>query len=230
MNGRRADHLAGRLAAAGATLGIVAGLLELTIGPSIREWVGDKQDTTRLGLTTIVLSSAALAAAASLRRRGRRAGGRRLAVVLGLVVPAVICFTTVGRLWLLPGPLLLAAAGLLLVASERQELRLAIDERRWWIGLVACCGAYYVFLGATALGIAGLLGMFGGLLIWAAVAAASFSRTAAYALLMAGALPFAVATWWSLVTPLIAAAALAIGHVALRQNARIHLSEEPSQR
>jgi len=33
---------------------------------------------------------------------------------LGILVPAGICFTTVGRLWFLPGPLLIVAAVFLL--------------------------------------------------------------------------------------------------------------------
>ena len=37
----------------------------------------------------------------------------KLAIFLGVLLPAAICFTTVGRLWYLPGALLLAAAALL---------------------------------------------------------------------------------------------------------------------
>jgi hypothetical protein len=40
----------------GATLGLVPGLVELTAGPAIRSWVGNKEDTTRLGLATLVLA------------------------------------------------------------------------------------------------------------------------------------------------------------------------------
>ncbi|MCW3046487.1 MAG: hypothetical protein JWO74_771 [Solirubrobacterales bacterium] len=214
--GRR-DRLASRLALVGAGLGVFAGVAELTFGPSIRDWVGNKQDTTRLGLTTIILSSVALASAGVLQRADSRAHSHRLAVALGLVVPAVICFTTVGRLWLVPGSLLLVAGGLLLSAAQRGELGHAVDERRWYTGLVALCGAYYIFLGATALGLAGLLGVLGGLLIWGAMASASRSRRAAYALLALGALPFAAVTWWSAITPLIAVLALVLGRTAIRQ-------------
>ena len=35
--------------ATGAALGVLAGLLELTIGPSIRSWLGDKHDTSGSG-------------------------------------------------------------------------------------------------------------------------------------------------------------------------------------
>jgi hypothetical protein len=44
------------------------------------------------------------------------------------------------------------------------------DEHRWLNGLTVVLGAYYVFLGADALGAAGALGILGGLAIWAAIA------------------------------------------------------------
>jgi hypothetical protein len=205
-----------RLATIAAGLGVLAGVLEISIGPSIRDWVGNKQDTTRLGLTTIALSAVALAAAASLSRDRPDAPGHRLVSVLGIVVSALVCFTTVGRLWLIPGPLLLVATALLLTTEDRKDLMHAIDQHRWRIGLVSLCGAYYIFLGATALGAAGVLGIIGGLLIWGAMALASRSHRVALVLLIVGALPFAVATWWSVITPLIAAVALALGRKTIR--------------
>jgi hypothetical protein len=215
--GRRIDdRSAGRLALAGAALGLVAGALELTIGPSIRDWVGDKQDTTRLGLTTILLSAVALAAATALQRRQQDTGGRRVAIALGLVLPALVCFTTVGRLWYIPGALLLASAALTVAATPRTELTAALTERHWRLGLLAVCGALYVFLGATTLGVAGVLGVLGGLLVWAAARAAPRTPRTAHALLLAGALPFAAATWWSVITPVIAVLTLVVGHRVIR--------------
>lgn len=207
------DRLAGRLAVAGASLGLLAGLVELTIGPSIRDWVGDKQDTTRLGLTTMILSAAALAAATALRRHSER----RVAIALGLLVPGLICFTTVGRLWYLPGALLLLAAALVLAGTPRDELASAIDERHWRNALLALCGAYYILLGATALGVVGAVGILGGLLVWTAIGVAPHSHRAARILLVVGALPFALLTWWSAVTPLIAIVTLEIGHRVVRR-------------
>jgi hypothetical protein len=216
--GRRgSDRLAGRLALAGASLGVLAGLLELTIGPSVRDWVGNKQDTTSLGLTTTILSAVALVAAAALRRPRGAIAGRRVAIALALAIPALICFTTVGRLWYLPGALLLAAAALVLAGTRRHEYAAAVDERHWRLGLLVVCGAYYVFLGATALGLAGMLGILGGALIWAAARAAPTSPRTAHALLLAGALPFAAATWWSVITPVIAVLTVVIGVGVIRQ-------------
>lgn len=210
------DRIAAGLAAAGAGLGVLAGLVELTVGPSIREWVGNKQDTTRLGLTTTLLAVIAAFAAAALRRPGGAAGARRIAVTLGLAIPALLCFTTVGRLWYLPGLLLLAAAVLLLAGTTRAELAAAFTERHWRVALLAACGASYVLLGATAIGGAGALGIVGGVLLWAVPAAARRSRATAYGVLLAGALPFAAVTWWSVVTPLIAMLAIWFGGTVIR--------------
>ena len=213
--GRRFDRLAGRLALAGACLGVIAGLIELTVGPSVRDLVGNKQDTTRLGLVTTVLSVAALVSAVALWRARGGIPARRVAIALGLLVPALVCFTTVGALWFLPGPLLLAAGALVLSGTRRHELATACSERHWRVGLLVACGAMYVLLGATALGLAGMLGILGGVLIWAAARAPQPPWTA-YALLLGGAVPFAAATWWSVVTPLIAVLSVIIGRGVIR--------------
>jgi len=60
------------------------------VGPSVRPWIGDKLDTTRLGLTTMLLSVVALAAAITLRRSGARVSGQRLAVAVALTVPGLV--------------------------------------------------------------------------------------------------------------------------------------------
>lgn len=210
------DAIPIRLAFAGASLGIVVGLIELTVGPSMLDWVGNKQDTTRLGLTTAVLSAIALAAAFALGQDRGETNGRRVAISAALLIPALVCFTTVGRLWYLPGLLLLAAGGIVLATTPRREFAAALDERHWRIGLIVLCGFYYVFLGATALGVTGFLGIFGGLLICAAALAPLRSTSVAYGLLIVGALPFAVATWWSVITPVVAVMVIVLGHGAYR--------------
>jgi hypothetical protein len=206
----------------GASLGILAGLVELTLGPHIRSWVGNKQDTTRLGLATIALSAIALLAAVAWLRRRQASPGARLIVVVGLIVPGVICFTTVGRAWSVPGALLVVAA-----AMAAYELR---DDARELVDTISChglaaltvvLGAFYLFLGATALGVAGMLGIVGGSMILAVVALSSrIPARFASLLLVAAALPFAVLTWWSIVTPLLAILVMAIGWSALRRSAR----------
>lgn len=90
----------------GAALGIAAGLIELSIGPAIRPWIGDKENPVILGFVTLLLSMLALRSA-WLSRRSDLSYEVRIAVVIGQLVPALVCFTTVGRLWYLAGPLLL---------------------------------------------------------------------------------------------------------------------------
>jgi hypothetical protein len=207
------------LGAIGAGLGAIAGLVQLAVGPEIREWVGDKQDTTRLGLTTLLLSLVALGAAAFLWRRPAASGTARLLAAAGLLIPAAVCFTTVGRLWYVPGALLIIAGLLVLVGirGEGGEVRRSLG-RHWLAGLTVVLAVYYVFLGAVALGPAGALGILGGLLI--AIALIAATRGSAHlgaALLVLGALPFALATWWSVVTPLLAILVLVIGGLAVAQ-------------
>ncbi len=71
----------------------------------------------QLGIITIALSPIALAAVVFAHRNPTISSRVRVALVVAIPLAAVICFTTVGRLWYLPGPLLIIAAGLLLAAS-----------------------------------------------------------------------------------------------------------------
>ncbi|MBJ7455904.1 MAG: hypothetical protein JHC74_07585 [Thermoleophilia bacterium] len=209
--------MAAALGAAGAALGVAAGLVQIVVGPDIRDWVGDKQDTTRLGLATLVLSLVALTAAGLLARHPDANGPGRLLAAAGLLIPAGICFTTVGRLWYAPGVLLIVAGALVLAGlrGEGEEVRRSI-ARHWLTGLTVVLGVYYVFLGAVALGPAGALGIVGGLLMVIAVLVAARGRTVLGAtMLVVGAVPFALLTWWSVVTPLIAVLALVIGGLAV---------------
>ncbi len=90
------------------------------------------------------------------------------------------------------------------------------------------CGTLYVALGVTALGAAGAAGILGGLLICSVVPAARHAPRPASAVLVLGAVPFAVATWWSVVTPLLALLALGIGRgVVARAGSSSHWSGPP---
>ena len=105
--------LAIKLGTWGAALGILAGLVELGFGTYIRAWIGDKQNPVFLGIVTLLLSSLALTALLFASKQTPTTRDGRLAIFLGVLLPALICFTTVGRLWYLPGSLLLAAGVLL---------------------------------------------------------------------------------------------------------------------
>lgn len=214
-------RLGAYLAAVGASLGIAAGLVELTLGPQIRSWVGNKQDTTRLGLATVLLSAIAGLAAATWLRRKDASPGMRLLIVIGLIVPGLICFTTAGRAWYLPGALLILAGGIA-VAELREDAYEVIEttSRNWLAGLTFVLAAFYIFLGATALGVAGMLGIGGGVAIVAVVAASSrMPRRVTLLTLLVASLPFAFLTWWSIVTPLLAILTVVIGWHALRDPA-----------
>ena len=73
----------------------------------------------------------------------------------------------------------------------------AIDERRWLAGLTVTFGACNIFLGVYAFGAAGVLGILGGLAVCAALIIARRNHRLALDFLAIGALPFAIATWWS---------------------------------
>jgi hypothetical protein len=89
--------------------------------------------------------------------------------------------------------------------------------RRTWPAIgVAVLALFYLWIGAAAHGWDRILGLAGGVLILAAVAAARRSVSAAYTLLVLGALPLAIVTWWSIATPVLAIVVLILGWIAVR--------------
>ena len=212
------QRVAAVLGLVGGALGLLAGLVELTAGPSIRTWVGNKEDTTRLGLATLLLATIALAAAIVLARHPDALAPRRLGLAVSLALPGLIGYTTVGRLWYLPGPLLVTAA-VLVAADLRRDIGdvAAAVDREWTTILTVALACLYIFLGATALGLAGALGVLGGACVLALVAVRrTIPAPLAVGLLVLAALPFAALTWWSVATPLIALLLVGFGPFALR--------------
>jgi hypothetical protein len=205
------------LALTGSTLGVLAGIVELTVGPAIRSWTGDKHDTTRLGLATIALSAIALTSALALTRRRPHSASRVAVVALGLVAPAAICFTTAGPLWYLPGTLLITS-GTLTIAGVRHHTAyiVAAAERNWTAILTATLAVIYLALGIAAQGTPGALGIIGGLATLALLAGRGrIPLPLALRILLLAVAPFALMTWWSLVTPVIAVLIIVIGASAL---------------
>jgi len=91
--------------------------------------------------------------------------------------------------------------------------------RRTWPAIgVAVLALFYLWIGAAAHGWDRFLGLAGGVLIVAAVAVAIARRSgsAAYPLLVLGALPLAIVTWWSIATPVLAIVVLLLGWIAVR--------------
>ena len=76
-----------------------------------------------------------------------------------------------------------------------------ILHRTWRIGLVAAA-ALFAWVGISTHGIDRTLGLPGALLILGALTVTPRSRGVAAVLLLRGALPLAVSTWWSVATPL----------------------------
>jgi len=102
-----------QLGVTGSILGALGGLIELTVGAQIRPWIGNKENPAVLGIVTLLLSGMALGAILFARKLKTPTNDGKLAIFLGVWLPAMICFTTVGRLWYLPGLLLTVTALLL---------------------------------------------------------------------------------------------------------------------
>lgn len=107
------EKLAIQLGKLGSILGVLAGLIELSVGARILPWIGNKESPFVLGLVTTILSIVAFFSVFLAGKKSLPTNDRKLAIFLGVLLPAVICFTTVGRLWYLPGSLLLFASFLL---------------------------------------------------------------------------------------------------------------------
>ncbi|MEU6539041.1 hypothetical protein [Streptomyces sp. NPDC047000] len=89
--------------------------------------------------------------------------------------------------------------------------------RTWWsTGLTAALAALYGWLGLAAHGLDRALGLGGAVLVLAAVPVARRSRALAVTLLVAGAVPLAVAAWWSIAAPLVGLLILLLGWTAVR--------------
>jgi uncharacterized membrane protein len=86
-------------------------------------------------------------------------------------------------------------------------------------GAIVVLAGLYAYVGIHEAGTARLFGIVGGVLIVAALFARSSSRSIAAGLLVIGALPLAIATWWSIITPLIALLVLLLGWIVLARKA-----------
>jgi len=131
-----------------------------------------------------------------LARRDRDAG-TRAALATEFAVTGAVGFTTVGRLGTSPGLLLVGAAG------PVRDIAAAV-RRDWLQVLVSTLVVYYVLLAGGTIGTRAALAALGGFAVFAAPWVAKRSPRWALVSLVGGALPFAIVTWWSLITPLVA--------------------------
>lgn len=193
----------------GGSLGVLAGTAQATIGPRISAWSGAKAEPTLLGLLTVLLSAIAIASSWFIRPAQAPSHARRFAALAGLLVPAAVCFTTVGRLWYVPGVLLFTAAFQLVKIDGLRRVVHTAWRRRDAL-LLTGLGGFEMLMAATAapLGTA-VIGVGGGLLL----AVSTWLHTGpkvGWSLIALATVPFALLTWWSLATPLVAATALLI--------------------
>ncbi len=196
----------------GGLLGVVAGFLQIVAGTKLGAWSGLKADPVPLGALTVALSGVALIAA--LPRSWRPGSGHRAAVVAAELVPGLVCFTTVGRLWWLPGVLLLSAAAAEIGAAPAEVARVTRDA--WPAILTSMLGVCLILVASTADQPVLWLGVGCGLTVAAAPWIAGRSVPIAVGALLLRAVLFASITWWTAVTPLVGVLALVTGGVAIR--------------
>lgn len=213
-------NVAARLTRIGGSLGILAGVVQSTIGSRIPGWSGNKDSNVGLGLLTIALSATVLAVAARKLRAATVPGPETLtAITLWLAAVALICSTTVGRLWAIPGALMLAAAGFTLAAC-RHSFRVILATN-WLRGLLGLLGLFEILMAISAATVttvaAGIVA--GGALIAAAIMSKPTWRSMV-TVLVAATLPFVALTWWTIVTPVLSVVALAIVLAVTRHSVR----------
>ena len=206
-------------------LGIAAGVVQATVGSRIPAWSGAKAEPVALGALTVLLSTVA-AVGAVLLRRPRVSGVGLVAPVALVVLPAAVCFTTVGRLWLVPGSLLLA--GIIVGVDDWTALAYAL-RRNWSRLLLGALGCCQLLMAVRARPTVAAVGLASGVALIAA--ACVRPRRGTIALVVIGTVPFAVVAWTALVPLLVVVVAvpLAVAVVRRRSVPRIRLASLPAR-
>lgn len=206
---RKRQPIAAAMGALGGGLAALAGVTQILVGARIPEWSGAKDAPLVLGALTVVLGVIALGGARSLRGDRSAAPGRRAVAAAAMVVPAALILGTVGRLGYVPCALLMIAAVYAVRAGPVNEVG-EVVVAHWRAVLLSVLGAVEVLMAATAAPAVTLVaGAVGGLVVGVA-AWVPGRRRVRVGLVVAGAVPFAALTWWSVVTPLLAVVAAGI--------------------
>ena len=92
-------------------------------------------------------------------------------------------------------------------------------RRNWMTGLGVVLAVLYAYVGISSRGAVTIAGIGGAVLIVIALLDLRFPRWGREAMILVGARTLAALTWWSLVTPVLAALVIAIGSVAARGRA-----------
>ena len=190
-----------------AVLGVGAGVAEIVAGTVT--WAGNKNDPTTLGWVTVGLG-VVIGASTLVVTRTRRTGVQ-LGSAATLVVCSLLGLTTAGLAWV-PAAVAATVAFALVVRRPRPAgAWRAVIRAQWAPALVVVLSLIFLAFGIVAHDRVGLLGIVGAGLACAALALHGRSRRAAAAALVLAAVPFAVATAWTVVTPLTAVLMLGIG-------------------
>lgn len=199
MTRDRRRRLAGWIGLLGAALGVVAGVIQVVAGYRIPEWTGAKAATLPLGLLTIGLSVVA-GLAARRQRRPELSVLARAACAFGLIGPALLCLTTVGRLWYLPAVLLLVA-GVLTVDSWR--VTASALARDWSRVLLSLLGGAEMLMAAGSSPLVLVIGGLGGIALVVAAWLPTSRPAITAGLVVLGTVPFAVLGWTGVVPILL---------------------------
>lgn len=213
MNGDavRRRRIGSMLAISGAVLGAVAGIVQASVGSEIPDWTGSKASPDALGALTIALSLVAGVGCAAMRRPHR---DEPLVAVAAIVVPALVGFTTVGRLWLVPGPLLLVGATLSIASwSDAADL----TRRSWTRVLLASLGGFEMLMAVGATPVVMAVGAAGGAALVAAAITGAQRRGRFVGLVLLGSIPFAAVAWTALIPVLLLLVATALAATLLPQ-------------
>jgi hypothetical protein len=188
-------------------LGGLAAVAELVGGTSA--WTGNKSDPTTLGLVTLGLAAVIGASAWWWPRRTTNA--RRVGLAVAMIVPALVGTTTAGAAWVPAALVGLYAGGRALAVVRREGALRLVVRAHWSTVLMFVLAAVHLTFGIVARSAVGLLGIAGALAVVVAWELGTQRRWWAVGLLAAGAIPFALATFSTVVTPLTAVLLLAVG-------------------
>jgi hypothetical protein len=100
-------------------------------------------------------------------------------------------------------------------------------KRRWMGILTAVLAMLYLYVGINSSGADMAAGLIGAALILLTQLELGLSQRIRESLLILGALPLAMMTWWSVVTPILAVLAIVIGSVAIGGGRRYLVAAAP---
>jgi len=201
-----------RAGLAGSTLGVAAGIIQVSVGTQIPQWSGAKSAPVALGLLTIGLSLVAGWAAIAQRRRPTVEA--RAACALGMIGPGLLCLSTVGGLWYLPA-VLLVVAGVMTVEGWRDTGRAVVEN--WFRVLLSALGGFEILMAAGASAVPMAVGVVSGLLLMIVPWLRRVSRRVWIGLVVAGTVPFAVLAWTAVVPAVLALVAGAVAIPVVRR-------------